>query len=216
VSYTYAQLKQAVQDYTENDETTFVNNLPIFIKNAEERILKGVQLTVFRKNVSGSMTTGNKFLAVPSDFLAPLSLAVTDSDGNKHFLEFKDVGLVQTFNPDGSDTGRPKYYSLFDIGFFLLGPTPDQDYSSELHYFYRPVSLTAGSDSGTTWLSENATVSMLYGSLVEAYTFMKGEADMMNLYNQLYVQSLGSLKQFGESKEVMDDYRSGLLIRPKQ
>lgn len=216
MSYTYAQLKQAIQDYCENDETTFVNNLPIFIKNAEERILKGVQLTVFRKNVSGSMTTGNKFLAVPSDFLAPLSLAVTDSDGNKHFLEFKDVGLVQTFNPDGSDTGRPKYYSLFDIGFFLLGPTPDQDYSSELHYFYRPVSLTAGSDSGTTWLSENATVSMLYGSLVEAYTFMKGEADMMNLYNQLYVQSLGSLKQFGESKEVMDDYRSGLLIRPKQ
>lgn len=216
MSYTYAELKQAIQDYCENDETTFVNNLPIFIKNAEERILKGVQLTVFRKNVSGSMTTGNKFLAVPSDFLAPLSLAVTDSDGNKHFLEFKDVGLVQTFNPDGSDTGRPKYYSLFDIGFFLLGPTPDQDYSSELHYFYRPVSLTAGSDSGTTWLSENATVSMLYGSLVEAYTFMKGEADMMNLYNQLYVQSLGSLKQFGESKEVMDDYRSGLLIRPKQ
>ena len=216
MSYTYAQLKQAIQDYCENDETTFVNNLPIFIKNAEERILKGVQLTVFRKNVSGSMTTGNKYLAVPSDFLAPFSLAVTDSNGDKHFVEFKDVGLVQTFNPDGSDTGRPKYYSLFDIGFFLLGPTPDQDYSSELHYFYRPVSLTAGSDSGTTWLSENATVSMLYGSLVEAYTFMKGEADMMNLYNQLYVQSLGSLKQFGESKEVMDDYRSGLLIRPKQ
>jgi len=216
VSYTYAQLKQAIQDYCENDETTFVNNLPIFIKNAEERILKGVQLTVFRKNVSGSMTTGNKYLAVPSDFLAPFSLAVTDSNGDKHFVEFKDVGLVQTFNPDGSDTGRPKYYSLFDIGFFLLGPTPDQDYSSELHYFYRPVSLTAGSDSGTTWLSENATVSMLYGSLVEAYTFMKGEADMMNLYNQLYVQSLGSLKQFGESKEVMDDYRSGLLVRPKQ
>lgn len=216
MSYTYAQLKQAIQDYCENDETTFVNNLPIFIKNAEERILKGVQLTVFRKNVSGSMTTGNKYLAVPSDFLSPLSLAVTDSNGDKHFVEFKDVGLVQTFNPDGSDTGRPKYYSLFDIGFFLLGPTPDQDYSSELHYFYRPVSLTAGSDSGTTWLSENATVSMLYGSLVEAYTFMKGEADMMNLYNQLYVQSLGSLKQFGESKEVMDDYRSGLLIRPKQ
>jgi hypothetical protein len=216
VSYTYAQLKQAIQDYCENDETTFVNNLPIFIKNAEERILKGVQLTVFRKNVSGSMTTGNKYLAVPSDFLSPLSLAVTDSNGDKHFVEFKDVGLVQTFNPDGSDTGRPKYYSLFDIGFFLLGPTPDQDYSSELHYFYRPVSLTAGSESGTTWLSENATVSMLYGSLVEAYTFMKGEADMMNLYNQLYVQSLGSLKQFGESKEVMDDYRSGLLIRPKQ
>lgn len=216
MSYTYAELKQAIQDYCENDETTFVNNLPIFIKNAEERILKGVQLTVFRKNVSGSMTSGNKYLAVPSDFLAPFSLAVTDSNGDKHFVEFKDVGLVQTFNPDGSDTGRPKYYSLFDLGYFLLGPTPDQSYSVELHYFYRPVSLTAGSDSSTTWLSENATVSMLYGSLVEAYTFMKGEADMMNLYNQLYVQSLSSLKQFGESKEVTDDYRDGLLIRPKQ
>ena len=216
MSYTYAELKQAIQDYCENDETTFVNNLPIFIKNAEERILKSVQLTVFRKNVSGSMTTGNKYLAVPSDFLSPFSLAVTDSNGDKHFAEFKDVDFVQTFNPDGSDTGRPKYYSLFDIGFFLLGPTPDEAYATELHYFYRPVSLTAGSDSSTTWLSENATVSMLYGSLVEAYTFMKGEADMMNLYNQLYVQSLGSLKQFGESKEVMDDYRSGLLVRPKQ
>lgn len=216
MSYTYAELKQAIQDYCENDETTFVNNLPIFIKNAEERILKGVQLTVFRKNVSGSMTTGNKFLAVPSDFLAPFSLGITDSNGDKHFLEFKDVELVQTFNPDGSDTGRPKYYSLFDLGYFLLGPTPNEDYAVELHYFYRPVSLTAGSDSATTWLSENATVSMLYGSLVEAYTFMKGEADMMNLYNQLYVQSLGSLKQFGESKEVTDDYRDGLLIRPRQ
>lgn len=216
MSYTYAELKQAIQDYCENDETTFVNNLPLFIKNAEERILKNVQLSVFRKNVSGTMSSSNKYLAVPSDFLSPFSLAITDTNGDKHFVEFKQVDFVQTFNPDGSDTGRPKFYAQFDIDYFILGPTPDQNYTTELHYFYRPASLTAGGDSGTTWLSENATVSMLYGSLVEAYTFMKGEADMMNLYNQMYVQSLGSLKQFGESKEVMDDYRNGLLVRPKQ
>lgn len=216
MSYTYAELKQAIQDYCENDETTFVNNLPLFIRNAEERILKNVQLSVFRKNVSGTMSTSNKYLAVPSDFLSPFSLAITDTNGDKHFVEFKQVDFVQTINPDGSDTGRPKFYAQFDIDYFILGPTPDQNYATELHYFYRPASLTAGADSGTTWLSENATVSMLYGSLVEAYTFMKGEADMMNLYNQMYVQSLGSLKQFGESKEVMDDYRNGLLVRPKQ
>jgi len=125
MSFTYGELKQAVQDYAENDETSFVNNLPIFIRNTEERILKNVQLSLFRKNVSGSLTGSNKYLACPTDFLSPFSLSFTDTAGDKQFLEFKDVDFVQTFNPDGSDEGLPRYYAIFDIDNFIVGPTPD-------------------------------------------------------------------------------------------
>jgi len=130
MSFTYGELKQEIQDYAENDETTFVNNLPIFIKNTEERILKNVQLSLFRKNVSGSMTASNQYLAVPSDFLAPFSLSFTDGDGNKTFVDFKDVDYVQTFNPDSTTTEAPRYYAVFDIDNFILGPTPDSSYTS--------------------------------------------------------------------------------------
>ena len=216
MSFTYGELKQAVQDYAENDETSFVNNLPIFIRNTEERILKNVQLSLFRKNVSGSLTGSNKYLACPTDFLSPFSLSFTDAAGDKQFLEFKDVDFVQTFNPDGSDEGLPRYYAIFDIDNFIVGPTPDTGYGVELHYYYRPNSLTAGSDSNTTWLSENASTAMLYGALLEAYVYMKGEQDVMALYQQLFAQGLQGLKQFGEAKEVTDQYRTGMLIRPKQ
>lgn len=216
MSFTYAELKQAIQDYAENDETSFVNNLPIFIRNTEERILKNVQLSLFRKNVSGSLTASNKYLACPSDFLAPFSLSFTQASGDVSFLEFKDVDFVQTFNPDGSDEGSPRYYAVFDIANFIIGPTPDTSYAVELHYYYRPASLTAGSDSGTTWLSENAPTAMLYGGLLEAYVYMKGEQDVMANYQQLFAQGLQGLKQFGEAKEVTDQYRTGMLIRPKQ
>jgi len=216
MSFTYAELKQAIQDYAENDETSFVNNLPIFIRNTEERILKNVQLSLFRKNVSGSLTASNKYLACPSDFLAPFSLSFTQASGDVSFLEFKDVDFVQTFNPDGSDEGSPRYYAVFDIDNFIIGPTPDTSYAVELHYYYRPASLTAGSDSGTTWLSENAPTAMLYGGLLEAYVYMKGEQDVMANYQQLFAQGLQGLKQFGEAKEVTDQYRTGMLIRPKQ
>lgn len=216
MSFTYAELKQAIQDYAENDETSFVNNLPVFIRNTEERILKNVQLSLFRKNVSGSLTASNKYLACPSDFLAPFSLSFTQASGDVSFLEFKDVDFVQTFNPDGSDEGSPRYYAVFDIDNFIIGPTPDTSYAVELHYYYRPASLTAGSDSGTTWLSENAPTAMLYGGLLEAYVYMKGEQDVMANYQQLFAQGLQGLKQFGEAKEVTDQYRTGMLIRPKQ
>lgn len=216
MSFTYAELKQAIQDYAENNETSFVNNLPIFIRNTEERILKNVQLSLFRKNVSGSLTASNKYLACPSDFLAPFSLSFTQASGDVSFLEFKDVDFVQTFNPDGSDEGSPRYYAVFDIDNFIIGPTPDTSYAVELHYYYRPASLTAGSDSGTTWLSENAPTAMLYGGLLEAYVYMKGEQDVMANYQQLFAQGLQGLKQFGEAKEVTDQYRTGMLIRPKQ
>ena len=178
MSFTYAQLKQAIQDYTENDETSFVNNLPLFIRQAEERILKNVQLSLFRKNATASTTASNPYLAVPSDYLAPFSLSLRGADGDRFFIEFKDPSFVQTYTPDTTTTGEPKYYCVFDVDNFLLGPTPDTTYTAELHYFYRPLSLTAGAEDGTTWLSENAEMAMLYGSLIEAYIYMKGEQDV--------------------------------------
>jgi len=216
MSFTYAQLKQAIQDYTENSETSFVNNLPVFIRAAEERILKLVQLQLFRRNQTATLTTSNPYLNAPSDFLAPYSLSYTDGNGDKNFLLFKDVNYVQEYNPDVTNTGAPKYYAQFDLDNFILAPTPDSNYAVELHYFYRPASLTAGSDSGTTWLSENAELSMLYGSLVEAYIYMKGEQDVMAQYNQRFQESLMGLKMFGEAKEVTQDYRVGQVVRQKQ
>ena len=214
MSFTLSELKTAIQDYTENTETTFVNNLNIFIKNAEERILKIAQLEVFRKNVSGNMTSGDKFLAAPTDFLAPFSLSITNSS-NKEFLLFKDVNFIQSFNPDSSTTGVPRFYAQFDITNFIIGPTPNSSYTVELHYFHRPASLTAGADSGTTWLSTNAYVALLYGSLIEAYTFMKGENDLIQNYTQRFTEAMSRVKNFGESQEVTDAYRTGLILREK-
>ena len=216
MSFTYDQLKQAIQDYTENDETSFVNNVPVFIRQAEERILKNVQLSLFRKNVSGAMTASNKYLACPSDFLAPFSLSFVDGNSDHQFLEFKDADFVQTFNPDATTTGNPRFYAVFDVDNFILGPTPDSAYAVELHYFYRPASLTAGSGSGTTWLSENAEIAMLYGSLMEAYIYMKGEPDMLGQYEKRFMEAIQGMKMLGEAKEVTDEYRTGMVIRPKQ
>ena len=214
MSFTYDQLKTAIQDYTQNSETSFVTNLPVFIRVAEERILKNVQLTLFRKNATATTTAGNQYLAAPSDFLAPFSLSFT-TGGDKTFLDYKDVNFVQTYNPDPTDTGAPKYYAFFDDANFLLGPTPDAAYDVELHYFYRPTSLTAGAGSGTTWLSDNAEIALLYGSLIEAYTYMKGEPDMMQEYEKRFAESVIAMKNFGEAKEVTDAYRTGLVIRDK-
>lgn len=216
MSFTYAQLKQAIQDYTENDEATFVTNLPLFIRQAEERILKSVQLSLFRKNATASTTASNKYLACPSDFLAPFSLSLAGADGDKFFIDFKDPSFLQSYTPDSTTEGAPRYYSVFDIDNFLLAPTPDTTYTAELHYFYRPLSLTAGSDSGTTWLSINAELTLLYGSLVEAYLFMKGEQDMMAYYDKRFTESLSGLKMLGEAKETTDEYRTGKVIRTKQ
>jgi hypothetical protein len=215
MSFTYATLKTAIQDYTDNSESTFVSNLALFITEAEERVFKNVQLSLFRKNVSGNTTASNKYLNIPSDFLAPFSLSVVNESANE-FLEYKDVNFVQSFTPNPATTGTPRYYSMFDISNFILAPTPDAVYTAELHYYYRPASLTAGADSGTTWLSENAPNAMLYGSLVEAYTFMKGDPDLLNTYNQRFSEAIVSLKNFGEAKEVTDDYTTGMLIKPKQ
>jgi hypothetical protein len=215
MSFTYGQLKQAIQDYTENSETSFVANLPLFIRMAEERILKQVQLSLFRKNATANASAGNKYLACPTDFLAPMSLSYEVS-GDKVFVDFKDVSFIQTYTPDGTTTGLPRYYAQFDVDNFILAPAPTSSYVMELHYLYRPASLTAGSDSGTTWLSENAELTMLYGSLVEAYVFMKGEQDMMQYYMSRFQESILGLKQLGEAKETTDEYRTGMVQRTKQ
>ena len=214
MSFTYAELKTAIQDYTENTETTFVNSLDIFIKNTEERILKIAQLEVFRKNQDGNMTANNQYLNLPTDYLAPYSLSFT-SGNNKEFVLFKDVNFVQSFNPNGATAGAPRYYAQFDIDNFILGPTPDAAYAVELHYFYRPASLTSVGDNNTTWLSTNASVALLYGSLIEAYTFMKGEADLVQNYTQRFTEAMSRVKNFGESQEVTDAYRTGLILREK-
>jgi hypothetical protein len=216
MSFTYAQLETAIQDYTENTETSFVSNLSTFITQAEERILKSVQLSLFRKNVSGTMANANRFLACPSDYLAPFSLSFVDASSDHVFLDFKDPDYVQSFNPDAATVGLPRYYAVYDVDNFILGPTPNAAYNVELHYFYRPASLTAGAAGGTTWLSENASIALLYGSLIEAYIFMKGEPDMMALYEKRFTEAIGGLKLLGEAKEVTDEYRTGPVIRPKQ
>ena len=215
MSFTYDQLKTAIQDYTENDESSFVTNLPLFIRVAEERILKNVQLSLFRKNATASCTASNKFLACPSDFLAPFSLSLAGTDGDKFFIDFKDPSFIQTYTPDATTTGSPRYYAVFDVDNFILAPTPNTTFTAELHYFYRPASLTAGSGSGTTWLSENAEMAMLYGALIEAYIYMKGEQDVMAVYNKRFEESLIGIKMLGEAKETTDEYRRGKVLREK-
>lgn len=216
MSFTYGQLKQALQDYLETSETTFVNNLPLFIRLSEERILKSVQLTLFRKNATASASTGNQYLACPPDFLAPFSMSYMGDDNDKVFVQFKDVSFVQEYTPDSATVGAPKYYAQFDNGNFILGPSPDDNYQMELHYFYRPASLTAGSDSGTTWLSTNAELTLLYGAILEAYIFLKGDPDLMALYDKRFQESIIGLKMLGEAKQVTDEYRTGMVIRGKQ
>lgn len=216
MSFTYAQLKTAIQDYTENTETSFVTNLPIFIRTTEERILKNVQLSLFRKNVTASTTASNKYLTCPSDFLAPFSLSLAGTDGDKFFVDFKDPSFLQTYTPDSTTTGAPKYYAQFDVDHFLFAPTPDAAYTAELHYFYRPASLTAGAESGTTWLSENAEMAMLYGALIEAYIYMKGEQDVLGMYASRFQEAITGVKMLGEAKETTDEYRTGKVIRVKQ
>src|SRR6056300_849450 len=208
MSFTYAQLQTSIQDFTENSETSFVTNLPVFIRGAEDRIFTLVDLELFRKNATSTLTVGDPYLSVPGDYLAPFSLQITTS-GSEAFLMLKDVNYVQQYNIDYGSTSLPQYYAIFDVDNFILGPTPDQAYTVELHYYYRPASITAGAGAGTSWLSENAPNALLYGSLVEAYTYMKGEADMMQLYEQRFAQEIQRLKDLAEARENSDAYRRG-------
>lgn len=206
MAWTYATLVQAIKDFTQYDETTFNDNINTFIQNAEERLLYAVDLEVFRKNQTGNMGSGNKYLTVPADYLSPFSLSVT-VNGSTNFLLMKDVEYLQEYNPTGA-TGVPKYYALFDVDNFIIAPVPAGNYPVELHYYYRPESIVT---ANTTWLGDNAQQALLYGCLVEAYTFMKGEPDLLNLYNQRFNESLARLKNYGEGRENDDAYRDGLI-----
>ena len=214
MSFTLATLKTAIQDYTDNSETTFVTHLPTFIKAAEEKILKSVDLDYFRKNVTSALTSSDAFLTVPADYLASFSLQITTS-GSEDFLLQKDVNFIREYAPSSSTTGVPKYYARFDEDNFIVAPTPNSNYTLQLNYYFRPASLTAGADSGTTWISTNAPFALLYGSLVEASIFMKSEPDTIQSYNGLYGQYLERLKDLGEARENTDGYRSGLPSRPR-
>ena len=214
MSFTLATLKTAIQDYTDNSETTFVNNLNNFIKATEEKIFKSIDLDIFRKNVTSSLTSSDEFLTVPSDYLASFSFQITTA-GSESFLLQKDVNYLREYTPASSTTGLPKYYARFDENNFILAPTPNSNYAIELHYYFRPSSITAGADSGTTWISTNAPFALLYGSLIEAYTFMKGETDVIQNYNYTYLQYMERIKDLGEARENTDANRVGLPTRPR-
>ena len=195
----YSELVQAVKDYTENTETTFVNNIDMFIRQAEERIFRDVQIPELRKNVTGNISSGNQYLARPADFLTTLSLAVI-SGGDFTYLLEKEVNFIREAYPSASTTGTPKYYAIFDgdtsgsNGNFILGPTPDAAYNVELHYYYDPPSIVTTS---TSWLGDNAEAALLYGTLYEAYTFMKGEPDVLQNYQQRYQSALVNMAAIG-------------------
>jgi len=212
----YAALSSAIQAYTENTEADFVANIPVFVQQAEQRIYNNVQFPSLRKNVTGVTTINNKYVSCPSDFLAVYSFAVVDgtlASGTYEYLLNKDVNFIRQAYPQADDTGLPRYYALFgpqsanDAELtFILGPTPDSNYNVELHYYYYPESIVTAS---TTWLGDNFDSVLLYGSLVEAYTYMKGEADMMQLYNGKYMEAMALAKRLGDGMERQDAYRSG-------
>ena len=207
----YAQLVVAVSDYTENTFPTA--DMDTFIKQAEQRIYNTIQFPSLRKNVTGQTSPANKYLFCPSDFLSSYSLAVIEPSGNYSYLLNKDVNFIREAYPSPADTALPKYYALFGPQStneaeltFILGPTPDAVYTMELHYFYYPESIVT---AGTTWLGDNFDTVLLYGTLVEAYTYMKGESDMMALYDGKYKEALGLAKRLGDGLERQDAYRSG-------
>jgi hypothetical protein len=204
----YTQLVDLVKQYTQNEETSFVANIPNFVQLAEERIYNAVFIPAIRKNQIGTLTPSNKYLTVPADWLANFSLSVIDPVTNAQtFLLDKDVNFIRECYPDPDDVGVPKYYAIFDKNTFILGPTPNSNYQVELHYYYYPESIVT---AGTSWLGDNFETVLLYGTLREAYLYMKGEQDLIQYYEQKYQESLGLLKLLGEGKDRRDAYRNGL------
>ena len=244
MSYTLTTLKSAIQDYTENTETTFVSNLRSFIRAAENRLFKMIDFEVFRRNSTSATTSSDRFLSVPTDFFSPFSLSITSSN-NMIFLLEKDVNFVQEYHPNSSTTGTPKYYARFDVDNFILAPTggtsgatatidSKNDSANTLTIVVPTTAFTSGetitggttshssaisaitSDTTTTWLSKNAINAMLYGSLIEAYIFMKGEPDVIKMYGERFMEEVHRLKDFGEAREnAADAYRQGLPTIPR-
>jgi hypothetical protein len=219
----YNELFTQIQTYTENifpdtylangSTVSYTTQINTFIEQAEKRIYNTVQIPSLRKNVTGISTLGNPYLACPDDYLSTYSMAVIDGDGNYEYLLNKDVNYIRQAYPSPTATGLPRYYALFGSQYtnlnelaFIMGPTPDDNYSIELHYFYYPESITT---AGTSWLGDNYSPVLLYGSLVEAYTYMKGEQDMLAMYNTKYTEAMQQLKRLGDGLERGDAYRDG-------
>lgn len=215
----YTQLTAAIKGYAENDfpntvgSFTSADQIATFVRIAEQRIYNMVQLPAIRKNVTGNTTSGNKYLACPTDWLATFSLAVIDSNNEYTYLLNKDVNFIRESYPDTDAAfyGKPEYYAQFDQNTFILGPTPDQNYAVELHYFYYPQSIVT---AGTSWLGDNFDSVLLYGALLEAAAFMKSEADVVTFYKQRYDEAMEELKQLGDAKNRQDAYRSGQVRYP--
>jgi hypothetical protein len=222
----YAELFETIKGYVENDfpntswtgsdgatpvTLTSTEQVNTFIQEAEQRIYNTVQLLDLRKNVTGNVTSGNKYLSVPSDWLANFSLAVIDATGRYEYLLNKDVSYIRQSFPNPNTTGIPTHYAYFDENSYILGPTPDANYAVELHYFYYPESIVT---AGTSWLGDNFDSVLLYGSLLEAYTFMKGEQDVIAEYQKRYDGAMSMLKQLGEGKNRQDMYRTPQVRYP--
>lgn len=205
----YTELKSLIQDYTENDETTFVSHLDDFIRQTEERLTHLMRMPYFKKNSTGTATASSRYLSTPSDFLSPFSLAVQVS-GSYQFLLPKNVDFIREAYPDPSVEGLPKYYALWDEDTFVLAPTPDQGYTMELYYFAQPASIVT---ANTSWFGDNMESALLYGCLVEAYTYMKGEQDLVQLYDAKFKEAVTRFKDLGEARTTKDIYRSGELSR---
>jgi hypothetical protein len=204
----YSELTANIEDICV--QTFTADQLAMFTQQAEQKIYTTVDLPAFRKNQTGSLTSGNKYLTMPTGMLYVYSLAVIDADGDYYYLLNKDVNFIREAYPSPSDTGQPKHYAVFDQNTFILGPTPNLNYNSEIHFSYYPESIVT---AGTTWLGEEFDSALLNGALVEAIRFQKGEADMVALYEKLYVQALTLLVNVGDGKLRGDAYRDGQVKR---
>ena len=208
----YAQLVAEIQSYTENQFATA--DIDTFIKQAEQRIYNTVQFPAIRKNMTGTTTPNNKYLTCPEGWLSTFSLAVIDPVTNDYeYLLNKDVNFIRAAYPRATDTGKPLYYALFDQDTFILGPTPDDNYTMELHFYRYPESIVT---AGNTWLGDNFDSALLSGALLEAYTYMKGEADVLANYQSRYTDAMALLKQLGDGKDRTDAYRTGQVRYPVQ
>lgn len=203
----YATLVALLQDYTQNSSTEFVAAIPEIVKLAEDRIYQSVQIPALKRNATSNFVSGNKYLASPTDFLAAYSMAVKSATGVYSYLLEKEVGYINEAFPDPSATGVPRFYALFNDATFVVSPTPDDFYEVELHYFYEPPSIV---DAGNSWLGDNTESVLFYGCLVEAYTYMKGDADLQALYRARYDEALGRLKVLGEGQDKRDNFRLDL------
>lgn len=202
----YAELTQALQDYLQTTETGFVDNIPVFVRQTEERINRAVIIPDVRKTAAGNMSNGSRYLQKPSDYLSTFSISYDDGTGAQTFLILKDENFLREAYPNPATTGEPKYYAHFDDTYWTLAPTPDDDYDVMVRYYYDPESIV---DAGTSWLGDNAETALLYGCLVEAYTFLKGDPDLVELYSARYEDALQDLIRLGLVRSKRDDYREG-------